>query len=222
MGMRPAAETIPVSGAMLTWIDICVSIVLLIGFWRGLRRGISVELIGVLQWLATAVLSALFYKPLAIWMGPTLTLSVGYAQVAAYLSIACVIHFVFGRVKGKVGERLESGDPFGAWEYRLGFLAGGVRHASILLVFMAVLHARFVNPEERAAFAKMQADNFGSISFPTLGSAHQSIFEESFTGRWVQKNMHEQLIQPVKPGERPSLLPKTIVRSETLQILNQP
>ena len=220
--MRPAAETIPATGAMLTWIDICVVIVLLIGFWRGLRRGISVELIGVLQWLATVVLAALFYKPLSIWLGPILTISNGYAQVTGYLAIACVIHFIFSRLKASIGERLENGDPFGAWEYRLGLVAGGLRHACILLVFMAVLHARAINPAERAAFAKMQADNFGSISFPTLGSAHQSIFEESFTGRWVQKKMPDQLIQPAKPGERPSLLPKTIIRSETLQILNQP
>lgn len=207
---------------MLTWIDICVIVVLLLGFWRGRRRGISVELLEVLQWLAIVVVAALAFKPLALRIGPPLTLSPGYAQVAAYLTVACAIHFFFSWAKSTMGERLANADAFGAWEYRLGFVAGGLRHACILLVFLAVLHARNVDPAERAAFAKMQADNFGSISFPTLGSTYQMVFEESATGRWVQKHLPEQLIHPMTPGARPSILPKTVVRSETLQILNQP
>ena len=207
---------------MLTWIDISVIILLLVGFWRGRRRGISLELIEVLQWLAIAVVSALVYKPLAIKMGPALTITPGYAQVAAYLAVACAIHFLFSWLKSSVGEKLANADPFGAWEYRFGFLAGGLRYACILLVFMALLHARNVDPAERAAFAKMQADNFGSISFPTLTSMHEMVFEESVTGRWVHKQLPQQLIQPALPSPRPSILPKTVVRSETLQILNQP
>ncbi len=220
--MKPAAEILNGSGMMLTWIDISVLIMLLVGFWRGRRRGISVELIEVLQWLAIVVVSSLIYKPLAIKIGPPLTLSPGYAQVAAYLTVACLIHFLFSWIKSTMGEKLANADAFGAWEYRFGFLAGGLRHACILLVLMAVLHARNIDPAERAAFAKMQADNFGSISFPTLTSMHQMVFEESATGRWVRKQLPEQLIQPTAPSARPSLLPKTVVRSETLQILNQP
>ena len=46
----------------------------------------------------------------------------------------------------------------------------------------------------------MQKDNFGSISFPTIGSLQQTIFYESPSGKFIRKYLRDQLIAPVQNG----------------------
>jgi hypothetical protein len=79
-------------------------------------------------------------------------------------------------------------------------LAGTVRCLCILIFALSFLHAKFISDAERAATAKMQQDNFGSISFPTIGSLQQSVFYESYSGKFIKKNLKEQLIRPTAGG----------------------
>src|SRR6185369_17682853 len=123
-----------------------------------------------------------------------------YANIFAYLIVALTVKLIFGSVKRATGEKLVQSDAFGRFEYYLGMLAGVVRFFCILIFALSFIHAKYVSDNERAATAKMQQDNFGSISFPTLGSLQHTIFYESISGQFIRKNLRAQLVQPARGG----------------------
>src|SRR5207247_5452384 len=86
-------------------------------------------------------------------------------------------------------------DVFGRLEYYLGMLAGAVRYACILLFALSLLNAPYISAAEKKATAKTQKDNFGDISFPTLGSIQDGVFEQSFSGKYIRQYFHEQLME---------------------------
>jgi hypothetical protein len=127
------------------------------------------------------------------------------SNVIAYVLVALVIKLIFSMIKRNVGEKLVHADTFGRFEYYLGMIAGTVRCLCILIFALSFLHAKYISDAERAATAKMQQDNFGSISFPTLGSLQQTIFYESYSGKFIKKNLQAQMIKPtVAAGPAPS------------------
>ena len=59
---------------------------------------------------------------------------------------------------------------------------------------MAILNAKYISPEQLAAQARTQQDNFGDISFPTIGSLQQTVFVGSASGHLAKKYLAGQLI----------------------------
>jgi uncharacterized membrane protein required for colicin V production len=180
----------------LNWFDLMVAALAIFGIIRGRKRGMSEELLDLFQWLSIVVLAALFYAPTGKAIGKTTGLPPFFANTAAYAGIAIVIKFAFGTLKKAVGEKLVQSDTFGRFEYYLGMMAAPIRYGCILIFALSFLHAKYISDAERAATAKMQADNFGSISFPTFGSLQQTIFVESYSGKFIRKNLRDQLVQP--------------------------
>ncbi|MEW6160945.1 MAG: CvpA family protein [Verrucomicrobiota bacterium] len=176
------------------WFDFIVLIVLVVGILRGRKRGMSEELLDVFQWLVIVVVCAMLYKPLGQFLSGYTHMSLFMAYVSTYLFVFLIIKLVFSGLKRAVGEKLVQSDVFGKMEYYLGMLAGALRFSCMLLVFMAVFNAIYVSPEELAAQQKMQKENFGTISFPTIGSLQQDILHRSATGLFARKYLNEQLI----------------------------
>jgi hypothetical protein len=112
---------------------------------------------------------------------------------------------VFGWIKRAAGEKLVGSDVFGNSEYYLGMMAGGLRFACYLIVGMALLNAKNVTTEQRVAMARMQQENFGDISLPTIGSIQQTVFAGSASGQFAKRFLAGQLIVPdaADPGARP-------------------
>lgn len=185
-----------VSDFQLKWFDLLVLALVAFGIFRGRKRGMSEELLDVFQWLCIVVIGALLYSPLGKTVSHFSGFSPLLSNVIAYTLVALVIKLLFSTVKRSVGEKLVQSDAFGRFEYYLGMIAGSVRCLCILIFALSFLHAKYISDAERAATAKMQADNFGSISFPTLGSLQQSVFYESYAGKFIKKNLHEQMIKP--------------------------
>ncbi|HEV8542914.1 MAG TPA: CvpA family protein [Verrucomicrobiae bacterium] len=186
----------------LNWFDLLVLVMVTVGFLRGRKRGMSEELLDVLMWLCIVVAGALFYLPL----GQLLTSGVGmppfFGNVIAYAFIGITLRFLFAAIKRAVGEKLVQSDTFGRMEYYLGMVAGPLRYFCILIFLLSFLHAKYISDAERAATAKMQADNFGSISFPTFGSLQHAVFYESISGKFIRKNLRAQLMQPADATPR--------------------
>lgn len=182
-------ESLPIN-----WFDLVALGLLLLGGILGRKKGMSEELLPVLQWLLIVVVGALFYQPIGKFVAGYTQLNLLGAYVITYLFLAVLSVLFFGWVKRMVGEKLVAGDMFGNFEYYLGIVAGALRVACILLVVLALVHAPFVSREELAAQRKMQRDNFGSISFPTFGLMQESMFKESVSGRFVTKYLNDQLI----------------------------
>ena len=114
--------------------------------------------------------------------------------LTAYFVIAFLIKIAMVRVKHSIGEKLLKSDVFGRMEFYLGMLGGAVRYACMMLMFMAVLNSKYISPGELARVAKMQKDNFGTITFPTLGSVQQDVFKKSFVGQLTKTHLGNQLI----------------------------
>lgn len=190
------------SGFKLTWFDLLLVGMVMYGIFRGRKRGMSEEMLDVFQWLAIIVLGALFYGPIGRLISFGANIGLFYGYVIAYGLLAITIKLTFSAVKRAVGEKLVHADAFGNFEYYLGMFAGALRLFCILLFCISILHAKYISEAERLATARMQADNFGSISFPTIGSLQQTVFRESITGKLIARYLEDQLIKPVATDTR--------------------
>jgi uncharacterized membrane protein required for colicin V production len=186
--------------SQLNWFDLLVMGLVVLGIFRGRKRGLSEELLDVVQWIVIVLVGAIAYKPVAQALSNATRLPGFYSNVTSYVVIALGIKLLFSFIKRAAGEKLVQSDAFGPFEYYLGMIAGVVRFSCILLFALSFLHAKYISDSERAETARMQADNFGSISFPTFGSLQHTIFYESISGQFIRKNLRAQLVQPAKGG----------------------
>lgn len=182
--------------------DIIMAIILIVGVIRGRKRGISEELLDVLDWIAIVIVCALAYRPLGKLLAGTASLPLYLCDVISYILIALIIMFLGKSLKRAVGEKLVQGDAFGRFEYYLGMMAGALRFFCVTLMLLAFLHAKYSTPAERLATAKMQQENFGTITFPTIESIQQTVFYESVSGKLIREHLNVLLIQPVPPTNR--------------------
>jgi uncharacterized membrane protein required for colicin V production len=175
-------------------------IFLVTGIFRGRKRGISEELLDLIQWIAIVVGAALAYPGIGGFLINYAKFPPLLANLLAYIVAAALIVFLFKNLKRSVGEKLVQGDVFGRFEFYLGMMAGFVRFLCIALFVLALLHAKYSTPAERERMAKLQRDNFGSVSFPTFDEMQYSVFYKSASGNLIRTNLSLLLIRPVPPG----------------------
>jgi uncharacterized membrane protein required for colicin V production len=177
---------------------------LIVGIFRGRKRGISEEFLDVIQWLLVVIGAGLGYPALGHMLIQYAYFPAFFGNVMAYIIIGALIVLLFRMVKRGIGEKLVQGDVFGRYEFYLGMLAGFIRFACIAIFFLAIIHAKYSTPAERERVAKLQRDNFGSVSFPTLDEMQYSIFYQSASGNLIRTNLSALLIRPVPSGGGPS------------------
>lgn len=182
----------------LAWFDGAALLLLWIGLIRGRTKGISGQLLELLQWLGTVFLGALLYRPVGHWLQPHLQVSSVAANVIAFLLIAGLLKLAIARLENGISEKLLSGDYFGRMEYPLGMLAGVLIHAAMLLAALSLTRARLVTTEELNLARKKQLAELGSNFFPDLGKVQEEIFEKSMSGRFINQHFAQHLIQPVQ------------------------
>ena len=176
------------------WFDLVVFVFLVVGVFRGRKRGMSEELLAIFMWLSIVLASANFYRPAGLFLVSMTGMSRLVCYITAYLLIAVVIKLLFSFIKRAVGEKLVGSDIFGGMEYYLGMAAGMLRYACMLLMFMAFLNAKYISEAELKRVAKVQKDNFGDISFPTFGSLQQDVFKKSLVGSLTKQHLSNHLI----------------------------
>jgi uncharacterized membrane protein required for colicin V production len=180
-------------------------IFLMTGVLRGRKRGISEELLDLIQWVAIVIGAALAYPGIGALLINYAKFPPLMANIFAYIAAAATIVFLFKNLKRGVGEKLVQGDVFGRFEFYLGMMAGFLRFSCIAIFVLALLHAKYSTPAERERIAKLQRDNFGSISFPTFDEMQYAVFYKSGSGNLIRTNLSMLLIRPVPPGaDRPA------------------
>ena len=142
------------------WFDLLVLSLVAYGVFRGRKRGMSEELLDVLQWLLIVVLGRNVLQPArtnpgAQGLGAFSPLFSAHRRLLS--SSPLILKLTFSMIKRNVGEKLVHSDAFGRFEYYLGMLAGSVRCLCILIFALSFLHAKYISDAERAATAKMQA-----------------------------------------------------------------
>jgi len=178
----------------INWFDLATVAVVILGVMVGRKRGMSLELLAVMQWLLIIFVGAMAYDPLGRALADITGLGATVAFVTAYLSMAVGIKIVFVVLKRMTGEKLLGSDTFGSYEYYLGMVAGGVRFLCILLFALALLNAPQVSKAELDKQLRAQKENLGEIYFPPFGSIKSYILDGSITGRLVQQYLPAQLI----------------------------
>jgi uncharacterized membrane protein required for colicin V production len=176
------------------WFDLVVLATVISGVLVGRKRGMSLELLDLLQWLAIIFVSGMAYVPLGKALADSANLGALSAFVLAYLLVAACLKLLFLLLKRLTGEKLLGSDTFGGYEYYLGMVAGGVRFLCILMFVLALMHAKQVSKTELDSQLKDQKENLGSVYFPPYGTIQRSIFQESACGRAVQQYLAAQLI----------------------------
>jgi uncharacterized membrane protein required for colicin V production len=176
------------------WFDLAVVALVALGVMVGRKRGMSVELLAVAQWLLIICLGAIAYEPLGRILVDLTGLGAVFCYITAYVLVAVAIKIAFVVLKRMTGEKLLGSDTFGGCEYYLGMVAGGVRFLCILLFALALLHAPQVSNADLEKQLKSQRENLGEIYFPPPGSIQRSIFDRSLTGQAIKRYLPGQLI----------------------------
>jgi uncharacterized membrane protein required for colicin V production len=187
----------------VNWFDLVMLAVVVVGVVVGRRRGMSCELLDLIQWLLVVTVAGFTYSRISVGLVNVMGFGMVMACITAYLLVAVVIVGLFAVIKRFAGAKLLGSDAFGVFEYYLGMLAGGMRFLLISVFVLAVFNAPQVTDQELARQLKTQNEDLGAIYFPPFGSIQRSVFNESFSGRLVRDNLSAQLIQvaPIEGGK---------------------
>ncbi len=199
------------SSLPVNWFDLFVLIMLAAGYIRGKQRGMSQEFLTVLKWVALMLLAAIAYQPLGLWLDSVAHLGKLWSFIIAYVTTALLVLLAFVAVNRTLGARLKGTDTFGKGEFYLAIPAGILRFACIVVVFAALLNARYYSTAEVKASQKYDLDNYGSNFFPRLYSVQDDVFVHSFTGKQLKTYLGFLLIEPTPAISGP---PTTTARKE--------
>ncbi len=186
---------VPSSSGNGNVFDGFIVVMLIIGVVRGKMRGMSEELLGVLQWLLIVVLAALGYKLIGDWVFAFAKIPLLIGYVASYLFVVIVISGVFSTIKRKMGEKVFESDLFGSAEYPLGMLGGLVRYSCMIIALLAVANA-FVMDYSKVKLDEegWQKKDFGFVLIPCREGIHQAMLVNSKIGSIVKAKLVHQLI----------------------------
>lgn len=176
------------------------------GLFSGRRRGMSLELLDLIKWLAVLFGCSAAYRALGENIASSGHVSsLLSCYLIAYVGTGVLIVLCFALLKRLVGGKLVGSDIFGHSEYYLGMASGVLRYGCILLASLALLNARYFNPGEIRTMVRTQKDIYGSELFPTLHSVQSTVFDESFTGSLIKRNLGFLLIKPTPPDNQANL-----------------
>jgi uncharacterized membrane protein required for colicin V production len=181
----------------VNWVDFAIFLILIFGFTRGRRHGMSVEMMYLLQWIGMITGAAYAYRPAGDYLAQNTVFTRLCCYVTAYLVTLVVIRIGFQILRRLVGGKLVGSNIFGSGEYYLGMVAGVLRFACIIIAAMALLNARHFNRKEILAHDKYEKEVYGSDFFPDLHEVQVQVFKGSFLGSQVGQYLPFLLISPV-------------------------
>ena len=207
------------------WFDVTFALLLLFGMWRGRKHGMSREFIPLGQCLIILIAGGFGHVVLGEWLiqqgvikqvfGSSFNEKTA-AFVTSYVAIMVAVFMVFSLIKRFLKSKLEGSSIFGDCEYYFGMIAGVIRYAAVVLIFLALLKAPYYTAAEVIAHKIFMMDIFGlqgaqrgnfkseGISgdyLPNIQTVQSSVFEGSVVGQFVKESMPMLLInsQPALP-----------------------
>lgn len=194
------------------WFDGVLVAVLVLGFFRGRKNGMTKEVLPMFEWLALVLVCGLGYALVAPLFINVAKLGKLGAAIGAYLALAVVVLLIFNGLKKMLTPRLEGSNIFGSAEYYLGTSSGVLRFACLLLFALALLNAPFYTAADIAAKSAYNARTFGGglkgysgNFFPSVQSVQEGVFQKSFAGPYIHEYLGGLLINtaPFNGGNLP-------------------
>jgi uncharacterized membrane protein required for colicin V production len=201
------------------WFDVALVAVLVFGFYRGRKNGMTKEILPMFQWLATVLVCGLFYEV----VGQLIINLSGWSKLACYLvgyfSLMFAVYLVFLFLKKIFMPRLTGSNFFGGSEYYLGMVSGVIRYACILFVALALLNAPYYtafdikqSKDYAARWYGGGLEGYSGNFFPTVQSVQESVFKKSFCGKLIKDYAGVMLINSVTGvGDKSSAPQKQII-----------
>jgi len=201
------------------WFDVALLAMLVVGYLRGRKNGMSREIVPTCMWL-TVVLGAGFgHQILGQWLiesglaGKMLGGLAKYVNITCYLLMTIVIVMIYSLVAKRFREKVTGSNTFGSNEYYLGMGAGIIRYACILMFVLALLNAPFYSAAEIAVDQAYKArwygggeKGFSGDFIPSMADVQSAVFKKSFTGPFIENDMSFLLVHngAIQPGKRAS------------------
>ena len=184
------------------WFDVALLFVLVGGILRGRKRGMSEELLPVIQWLIIVFAGALLYEPLGTLMVDLTPFSRLFCYVISYMIVATATKVGFVVIQHLLKGKLIGSDVFGKGEYYLGMVAGMIRFACVAMAVLAILNARLYTREEIVLDRRRQIETYDNEFFPKLYTLQDQVFVKSASGPLIHEHLSDLLIKPTPPEER--------------------
>ena len=194
-----ALDNLPVN-----WFDAVVVGMLIMGLFRGRKRGMSKEILPLLKWVSLVLVCGIGYPMAAQLLVNTASLSQLPSCIFGYLLLAFVIVLVFSVLKRLLVYRVAGNNLFGGAEYYLGMLSGMIRFACMLLAVLALLNAPVYTAQDikqHEAYVKRWFGGglYSGNYFPSLYTIQDQVFAKSYTGPYIKDYLGPLLIEAAPP-----------------------
>jgi uncharacterized membrane protein required for colicin V production len=194
-----ALDNLPVN-----WFDAVVVGMLIMGLFRGRKRGMSKEILPLLKWVSLVLVCGIGYPMAAQLLVNTASLSQLPSCIFGYLLLAFVIVLVFKFLGWLLASRTVEHNFFGGGEYYLGMLSGMVRFACMLLAVLALLNAPYYTAQDikkHDAYVKRWFGGglYSGDYFPSMHTIQEQVFTKSFTGPYIKDYLGPLLIETAPP-----------------------
>jgi uncharacterized membrane protein required for colicin V production len=205
------------SGKLLfNWFDVALVLVILFGFWRGRKNGMTKEFLPTTEWVVMVIAAAFAYQPLGDLLiqqgviknvfGKSFNEKTA-AYVSSYALIIVLVFIFFSFFKAPLKKKLEGSNWFGSSEYYLGMICGMLRYICILTAALALLNAPFYSEADIQNAKAFNNRWFGGgltgysgDFFPTLSELQTTVYKDSLTGPFIKSNLSVLLVTSVPPG----------------------
>ena len=202
------------------WFDVAILAMLVVGYFRGRKNGMSKELLPTCMWLTVVLVAGFGHQFLGQWLldsglaGKIFGSLAKYVNISCYLLITMVIFTVYSLLAKRFREKITGSNTFGSNEYYLGMGAGIIRYACILMFVLALLNAPYYSAAEVAATQAYNArwygggeKGFSGDFIPSLADVQSAVFKKSFTGPYIHNDISFLLVHNnlEKPGKRASI-----------------
>jgi len=183
----------------LGWFDLFMVVLVVVGCFRGRKRGMTQEFPNLIQWIIIVGGGAFICKPVGEWLSDVTGMGRLFWFVCTYLVWAALVKGVTTWVVRSKGDKIGLADMFGSAEYPLGMISGMIRMILVCMFSLALLNARLYPSADLKSMADFQQDNFGDISLPTMGELQRSVFFGSAVGKLVHEHAEILLIEATAP-----------------------
>ena len=184
------------------WFDGAVLFILVLGFFRGRKNGMSREALPLVKWLALVLVAGFYYPVVGQLLGNVAGIGKSASNVLGYLLAAFAVIIVFMMFKRMLSDRMGENNFFGGGEYYLGIMAGMVRFSCMMLAVLALLNGPCYTAAELKARKEYKNRWYGGGMkeysgdyIPDVPTVQTSVFKRSFLGPYVKEFLGPLLVE---------------------------